>query len=244
MKKLIILISGILLIFACTFGATFAYLTDTDEANNVMTTGNISIKQIEQQRGADGKLEAFTHDKKIYPGVYLGYDENELPMDGDYFDSDEVYNSIDKIITVENTGRSSAYVRTVIAFEQGSFDGERFDELLIMNKNDADWSWKKVGNDIILNDGGVERKYSIYCVEYNSVLESGDVTAPNLKQILFSGSFEFDEVNTLDPDEDGEYTILVFTQAVQCEGFQNADEAFAASFGNVTADNNPWSEGI
>ena len=49
-KSKLFLILALVLSLAVGLGGTLAYLTDTDEAVNVMTLGNVQIEQIELQR--------------------------------------------------------------------------------------------------------------------------------------------------------------------------------------------------
>ena len=91
-------------------GSTIAYMTDMDTAVNVVTLGNVKIDLIEKERGSDGTLVKFTDDHPLYPGVYPnGLDTFE----GDYWA--DVHNAVDKIVSVENTGKSAAYVRAWFA---------------------------------------------------------------------------------------------------------------------------------
>ena len=53
MKKRIVTIALVVALLATCFAGTYAYLTDTDAATNVMTLGNVDIEQIEQERDAD-----------------------------------------------------------------------------------------------------------------------------------------------------------------------------------------------
>lgn len=93
MKKKTILVAAIavMLVAALVVGGTLAYFTDTDDANNTFTVGNVKIALDEQQKGENG-LEAFEQNKTLVPGK---------SNDG---------NAVSKIVTVKNTGANDAWV--------------------------------------------------------------------------------------------------------------------------------------
>ena len=108
------------------------------------------------------------------------------------------------------------------------------------------------------------KKYDLTVITNVLPLEPGDETAPNMVGFYLDNDLNYED----DPedgaedgwympygDEDGRYyvisaaeaneglankVILVATQAVQCEGFTDAWQAFAASFGEITETNHPW----
>ena len=65
MKKKIVTCSLVVaLLVIGVIGASLAYFTDTDNADNVFTTGNVKIELNEQQRNDKGDaLEAFEQNK-------------------------------------------------------------------------------------------------------------------------------------------------------------------------------------
>ena len=65
-KKIVALCLCVALAVIAIGGATLAYFTDRDNADNTFTVGNVKIDLIEQQRGEDG-LEDFEQNKKLYP---------------------------------------------------------------------------------------------------------------------------------------------------------------------------------
>ncbi|MBQ8381718.1 MAG: hypothetical protein IJX47_00770 [Clostridia bacterium] len=88
MKKKILVVLSLLLIAAMAITGTVAYLTDEESDVNVMTVGNVSIKQHEYERAVDengnyisaddtddygytpDELKEFEQDKPIVPAVY------------------------------------------------------------------------------------------------------------------------------------------------------------------------------
>ena len=86
-KKLLALVLVVVLAVTAVVGGTMAYLTDTDEAVNVMTLGNVHIKQLEYERVEENgawvstgeedeygytadEMQEFTQAKPLYPAVY------------------------------------------------------------------------------------------------------------------------------------------------------------------------------
>lgn len=87
-KKIIALCVCIAMLAIALIGGTMAYFTDTDQAENVFTVGNIDIDLHEYK--ADGTTP-FEEVNNIMPGMTYG-----------------------KIVNVENTGKNDAYVRVKI----------------------------------------------------------------------------------------------------------------------------------
>ena len=244
LKKIILGTTAIALTAAVSVGATLAYLTDTDEDVNVMTLGNVYIEQIEQERVDDTdhqtELTDFQDNKPLLPAVYPGdsidwADESEWVVPGDEAwkivqDNDNV---VDKFVTVKNTGDSDAYVRTLIAFEE--------DFSLIHHVGNgpditegATWEWEWL-------DGTFEYEgatYSLCVVTYTDVLPAGETTIPSLKQIYMNKA----ATNEYCEQFGDSYDILVYSQAVQSAGFDDATTALNEAFGEISVTANPWVE--
>jgi len=284
-KSKLFLILALVLSMAVGLGGTLAYLTDTDEAVNVMTLGNVQIKQIELQRaeGVDynnggellelGELVPFQQGKALYPAYpVVGADDpyqaaksdnegnTELLKWGPYVTADNptggagngLWNDsklkgvMDKFVFVENTGTSDAYFRTWFAFEcpEGISIGDSAEtgkHQIEINGNDhgqthvdVNYKWEYMGEAEI---DGV--RYHIECATYNrnnGVLPAGEIARPSLLQVVMSHHATNEDVALL-----GEtYEILTFTQAVQTNNFENAEQALTAAFGEATVENNPW----
>lgn len=130
MKKRILTIALVAALLATCFAGTYAYLTDTDEAVNTFTMGNVKIVQNEYERVVDengvktAELQKFTNEQKVFPAVYELKDVNgnnidparaNLTVNGSTFSIRNFPNYVDKMVTVENKGNSDAYVRVIIA---------------------------------------------------------------------------------------------------------------------------------
>ncbi len=235
MKKVVALLLSISVVAAVAIAGTLAYLKDDDEDVNVMTLGNVYIDQIEQERDKNGTLVDFEDNKPFFPAIYPdGFDfENptvELPgTDCKLWDNTQLKNAHDKIVTVTNTGKSDAYVRTWFAFERGTAP-------VYFNKNFEDWTWSAVMYDIAIAGA----RYDLYVATYNDILKPGQTTQPSLLQFALQREATNEDVNSFGDT----YDILVFSQAVQTAGFDSPNQALTNAFGavdtNPVAMNNPW----
>ena len=251
-KKITAIFLCVALVAIAIVGASLAYFTDTDKATNTFTAGGVEIKLIEQQRNAaHTALEDFENDKNLMPIVGSAQGEQE-EVDGVVLPTAENY--VDKIMTIKNTGVSDAYVRIFVAVPTALQNGQtpnapRYDVLHWNFNGDscAEGQWTDeivVANPTVID--GVQ--YKIYSRTYTTALKANEVTATP----AYIG-FYLDK--TVDMNADGAYTvdwgkgpevinydlskgveIPVFAQAIQADGFDSAEAAFAAS----GLPSNPW----
>lgn len=247
MKKKLLLCLSILLIAAMAITGTVAYFTDTDEALNVMTFGNVEIELIESQRdGADG-LEDFEQGKVLLPIVGSAQGEK------DGFGMSTAANYVDKIVTVKNTGKNDAWIRVIVAVPsvlEENFEGTSASgNVLHWNTGtkfapngdgvvpETQYTWESVGTDTI--DG---EDYNFYAFYYDTTLAPGDTTTAAFVGFYLDSRVDFDGINytfdgkVVDYDFSDGVVIPVMAQAVQASGFETAAEAFTAA-GMPT---NPW----
>ncbi|MBQ8381719.1 MAG: hypothetical protein IJX47_00775 [Clostridia bacterium] len=239
MKKKLLLCLSILLIAAMAITGTMAYFTDTDTDVNVMLFGNVDIDQIEQEWNDDqNALVDFTQNKPLFPYVGSFGWENTDNADGAYRRF-TMNNVIDKYVSVKNTGKSEAYVRTVIALEMGDYTYEEFD-LVGVSINSANgsefqfdgaWNW---GGDFVAEIDG--HNYYIMVATHEDPIIPGETTIPSLLQVYLSKEADNAEVEKLDGNGNGTYDILVKSMAVQTAGFANAEEAMKEAFGTPSAE--------
>lgn len=259
MKKILMMSAAYVLVAALAIGGTLAYLQSEDSDVNVMTLGNVDIEQLEYERvvnedgtypkittdrGTGYKLKEFTQAKPLYPEVgvikwddtYVWLDQLENGAGGMQVFGCE--NAVDKFVVVENTGKSDAYVRTLIAFEIGDATVEEWDEL-IGYSNHFTWDKPEEIGVITVDDS----KYMVVEFVYkgagetrhkDGVLPVGDKTYNSLGQIYMSSEATNEDVEKLDGNKNGTYDVLVLSQAVQTEGFKNAITALDTSFGDTT----------
>ena len=270
MKKALLYGLSFVLVAAVAIGGTLAYLTSTDEDVNVMTLGNVSIAQHEYQRvvNADGTyatatidnqtsyvLEKFAQAKPLLPIVgdpsasgdaYAGWDDTSVRMSqvGSYSGMDVFAgkNAQDKFVTVENTGKTDTYVRTLVAIEIGNGDAS-----LIGTSYHQTWTKNSIGTIVIDGNNYALTEY-VYAgangVRHeNGILPAGDTTYPNLSQVYIKHTATNEDCEALDGNDNGTLDILVLSQAVQVAGFDNAATALDTAFGDITTSNHPWIDG-
>ena len=293
-KKILAVAIAAIMLLTAVASISLAYLTDTDEQDNVFTIGNVKIQQIEYERKKDEngakttELQLFTNNQKVYPAVYglpkeLGGDpaRSTLTVNGSEFTIRNFPNYIDKMVTVGNIGNSEAYVRVIVAVpvipNEDASDGDVSENWIHTNfisDTDTDvnngwyygfkeeWPTKEDGKTtdydkhyVIENVKINDKFYDLTVITNIKKLAPSQETAPCLTGFYLDNSLNCDEGGWFMPydDEDGkiyvidatenmvaENLILVATQAVQCEGFTDAWQAFAASFGEITETNHPW----
>ncbi len=273
MKKLLSIALVVVLLAGMAVTGTMAYLQDTDSDVNVMTLGNVKIKQHEYERVVENgeykkgtvdeqdsyMLQDFTQGKPLLPIVgdpsepgnspaYAGWDDTIVRMTQvDSYGFMQVFagkNAQDKFVTVENTGRTDAYVRTLVAVEAGETDGS-----LIGTSHHSNWTKNKIGTVKI---GDV----NYYVIEYvykgasdgsrhvGGVLPAGDTSYPNLSQVYISAAATNEDMEKLDGNKNGMLDILVLSQAVQAEGFENAQTALDTAFGKASEKAAEWFGGM
>ncbi len=283
MKKFLLMALSVVTVAALAITGTIAWFQDDDSDVNVMTVGNVHIDQHEYQRVIENGtykidennsyvLEDFTNDKALMPTTSLKADGTVNNFGaGDYaptrvdmtqvdsYGTMQVFenaNAQDKFVTVENTGSTDAYVRTLVAFELGDVAEADFENYIRVssrattdaNNFNQPWLFNDVG--VIEIDGN---NYAL--VEYiyhgaklsdgsfrhkNGVLPAGDTSYPNLCQVYMTAAATNEIVDALDGNDSGTYDILVVSQAVQAAGFADAETALNAGFGDITTTNHPW----
>ena len=278
-RSTLVMVLCLVLAVAMGVGSTMAYLQDTDEDVNVMTLGNVYIEQHEfervvdeegnyeiiraEERGEDSyKLKDFTQAKPLYPatGEVTGWEETGVcfeQLDGNPLGKmtilDGLNNVQDKFVFVENTGKSDAYVRTIIAYEVGS-DEDAYGDL-IMTSTNTFWLENEIG--VVKIDGN-----NYYVVEYlydgnqypeggtkvangngkhpDGIVHPGEYTYNSLAQIYMKGKATNEDVEAIDGNKNGTYDILVVSQAVQAQGFADPKTALDTAFGVTSKDSHPW----
>ena len=254
-KKIIALCIAAVLIVTAVAGASLAYLTDTKQAENTFTVGNVKIELIEQQRGENG-LEAFEQNKKLLPIVGSAQGEK------DEYGMPTAKNYVDKIVTVQNTGSEDAYIRAYFAIPAALDDGyETFNagknvlhfnfgnkvvEGVISSTEGAEWIWTHGSKWNYFETTMYGIKYNVYYADYHTAVAAGKTTEQFVQGVYLDKSFEMKEDGAyafgvkLILDEGWNWskvTCPVFSIACQAEGFDTPAAAFDAAFG---ANYNPW----
>lgn len=193
------------------------------------------------------KLQEFTQAKPAYPAVYqegsLKWDDRNgnqspdnvagahqqpwgqvgAPDSNQLFDS-SVKNVIDKFVFVENTGKSDAYYRTIVAVECP----EGLDPELIHINDTANTRFTKTEPFYAVIDGV---QYVLYGYIYNPILTPNEVSRPSFLQVFLDPAATNEDCALFGDT----WEILVVSQAVQAAGFADAMTALETAFGEVNA---------
>jgi len=163
-----------------------------------------------------------------------------------------IENIQDKFVFVENTGKTDAYVRTLIAYEAGTMDKAKWDDLVVTSANSF---WKATeleeivainGNNYVvvefLYDGnqypeggtvveGANGKHA------DGIVHPGEYTYCNLSQIYLMPEATNEDMIALDGNGNEKFDILVLSQAIQAAGWADAKTALDTGFGEFNENN-------
>ena len=240
-------------------GASLAYFTDTDTADNTFTVGNVDISLIEQELGDKNVLQEFKQDKTLVPGK-----------------SDDG-NAVSKIVTVENTGKNDAWVWVDLKIptyliskgyfvnsdetynalhwnNYGYFTKEYYPQKKTTPENEGiiDANGKVTNEKMVAVEDGLWNNYkyvgkeTIDGVEYTVIrtsmektLPAGKVSLPCLRQVYMDWRVITNEDGTqfILPDGDpistkASWEVKVSAYAIQADGFDSVDKAIAAYTNN------------
>lgn len=223
-KKILTLAAAIIVVVMAVSSVTLAYLTDTDNKDNVFTVGNVTIDLIEQQRSGEFDenevpvLEDFEQSKKLLPIVGSAQGEK------DALGMPTAKNYVDKMVTIKNTGSEKAYIRAYFAIPSALDDGyETFNagknilhfnfgkevvNGVVKDTDDYAWSWKHI------NAAGQTKwnyfetvidsiKYNVYYADYYMPLAAGATTERLINGVYLDASFDY--VDMSDTSEDSYY---------------------------------------
>ncbi len=250
MKKFLLAALSLVVVAALAITGTIAWLTWEESDVNVMTVGNVKIEQQEWQRkeggshinpgAVEGDLVLFEQKQSIYPavpknGLATDYsaEQDDLFYWGVYspggnglWNDAKLANVMDKIVMVKNVGKSDAYYRTFIAIEcpEGMTVGEAGQgaEIMINVNGNERFDW--TGAEYVTIAG---ERYALFCATYNQILTPGEVSRPSLLQVVLTHHATNEDMEKLG----GSMNVLAFSQAVQVEGFDSAQQALEAAFG-------------
>ena len=213
-KRFVAILLCVTLVALAAIGATFAYLTDSKTVNNTFTMGNVKITLDETNVNDPTGDRVTSNTYNVYPGAVVTKD----PI-------------------VHNTGKNGAYVRAVVTIEDGMNWLGLYNENVwtapqeaafnAMINNTLGDGWELV--DIAYDMSGPNHPTSdfVATLKYTKVLEAGKDTTAMFSQIAFPTKLTGNDVTTR-IDQNGEFGINVVAQAIQADGFDTWDAAFAA----------------
>ena len=252
-KKITAIFLCVALVAIAIVGASLAYFTDKDEATNTFTAGGVKIELIEQQSNADHTgFVPYEGNKVLMPIV--GSAQGEKYPNG----QPKAANYIDKVVTIQNTGKSAAWIRAYYAVPSALDDGfgESFNAgMNILHGNfgnkdgvttyEKEWKWMNNGKWQYFETVMDGVSYNVYFADYHKPVAAGDTTAQFISGVYLDQNVDMKDGKYIDkrfPDADlsileGTVKYPVFAVAVQAEGFDTAAAAMEAAFG---AQYNPW----
>lgn len=205
-KALGLVMAAVLLVTATIFG-TMAYLTDTDEVVNTFTVGSVAIKLDEAKANTDGSLvqgadRVQANSYKLLPGHTYAKDPMVTVLDN----SEEAY--VRMTVTISKSAELDAI------FTGGA------NLLDIFNGYDgSNWLYKGNVEDAAANT----RTYEFWYKETVSAAD-GDVALDALfDSITVPGEITNEQLATIN-----DMTITVNAYAIQADGFESAEVAWAA----------------
>lgn len=202
-------------------------------ANTAENNYKLSIVQITLERGENG-LHLVGNNRELRPTANTGGTpekavvtlNEDLTLTDDKSNTVEVKfsltdkalftdeNALDHFVVVKNTGNTVGYVRTWFAFEMGDLTEDEFKASVLLNQNSTQWTWGEFTYEVQI-DG---EHYAVICAKYNTALEGGATTAPNLLQILLKSDVANNTANRLDGNHDGKYEVRAYSQVVSDDG--------------------------
>ena len=206
-KALLVVACALLLVAASVFG-TMAYLTSTDTVTNTFTVGKVNIKLDEAQANTDGSLvEGADRVKANSYKLLPGHTYHKDPM-----------------VTVLS-GSESSYVKMTVTFSKANeldaiFAPNGANLTSIFNGYDAaNWIAKGNTKDAAANT----RTYEFWYKEAVGAPEGNVALDALFDSIMVPGAITKEQLATIEG-----MTITVNAYAIQADGFDNADDAWAA----------------
>ena len=238
-KKITALCLCVALLAVAVVGASLAYFTDNDQADNTFTAGSVKIQLIEEQSNADHTgFVPYDGEKVLMPIV--GSAQGEKYPNG----QPAAKNYIDKVVTIKNTGNSAAWIRETFNAGMNILHGN-FGNVDGRTTYENEWKWKNNGKWQYFETVMDGVSYNVYFADYYQPLEAKDTTVQFICGVYLDKNVDMKDGKYIDPRHpDADLSILegtvhypVFAVAVQADGFDSAAAAMDAAFG---AQYNPW----
>ncbi len=209
-KRFVAILLCVTLVALAAIGATFAYLTDTKTVNNTFTIGNVAINLDETNVNDPTGDRVTSNTYNVYPGAVVTKD----PI-------------------VHNTGKNAAYIRATVnvsnwmnlcaayypesGFEFTKPGYEKSLELLVGTLGEG-WSVVGVEAGDTFTIGQFDAKFIL---KYDGKLAAGENTTAMFQTVTIPTGI--DNAST-----DSFKEVKVVAQAIQADGFDTWEAAFAA----------------
>ena len=251
MKKTIAIVALVVLVAVASVLGTLAYLTDTKTATNTFTVGNVSIELLESslhrenagvangqtstsELWSDVKMEGTGNTSKYKAGDTF-YTDAQIEANAKEYKCENVKlnpgQSYHKMPYVKNTGANDAYIRIRVMFpadlDTAILNSSMYTSTALNNK-EFTLVYDNSGTEI---RDGIE--YNVYTFTRIDPLKAGEMTYWNVWGTVHMDADVTNEelANLFGADKtyaDGTFPVLVEADAIQADGFANADAAWTA----------------
>lgn len=209
-KRFVAILLCVTLVALAAIGATFAYLTDTKTVNNTFTMGNVAIKLDETDIKNPNGDRVTSNEYNVYPGAVVTKD----PI-------------------VHNTGKNAAYIRATVNVSnwmnlcaayypdfKETFPNDGYKAALNLLVGELGEGWSVVGVEAgdTFTIGQFDAKFIL---KYEGALAAGADTTAMFQTVTIPAGI--DNANT-----DSFSGVTVVAQAIQADGFDTWEAAFAA----------------
>ena len=209
-KRFVAILLCVTLVALAAIGATFAYLTDSKTVNNTFTMGNVAIKLDETNVNDPTGDRVTSNTYNVYPGAVVTKD----PI-------------------VHNTGKNAAYIRATVNVSNWmnlcaayypdfkyTFGQEGYKAALNLLVGELGEGWSVVG--VTAGDTFTIGQFDAkFILKYDRELAAGENTTAMFQKVTIPAGI--DNANT-----DSFKEVKVVAQAIQADGFDTWEAAFAA----------------
>lgn len=207
-KRFVAILLCMTLVALAAIGATFAYLTDSKTVNNTFTMGNVAIKLDETDIKNPTGDRVTSNEYNVYPGAVVKKD----PI-------------------VHNTGKNAAYIRATINVENWmnncaayypefgiAYPSAGYEQSLLLLVDALGEGWSIVGVETgkPFEIGNFSAKFIL---KYDGTLASGADTTAMFNNVKVPAGIK-------NGNDFGAITVVA--QAIQADGFDTWEAAFAA----------------
>ena len=207
-KRFVAILLCVTLVALAAIGATFAYLTDSKTVNNTFTMGNVAIKLDETDIKNPTGDRVTSNEYNVYPGAVVKKD----PI-------------------VHNTGKNAAYIRATINVENWmnncaayypefgiAYPSAGYEQSLLLLVDALGEGWSIVGVETgkPFELGNFSAKFIL---KYDGTLASGADTTAMFNNVKVPAGIK-------NGNDFGAITVVA--QAIQADGFDTWEAAFAA----------------
>ena len=209
-KRFVAILLCVTLVALAAIGATFAYLTDTKTVDNTFAMGNVAIRLDETNVNDPTGDRVTSNAYSVYPGAVVTKD----PI-------------------VHNVGANAAYIRATVNVSnwmnlcaayypdfKETFPNDGYKAALNLLVGELGEGWSVVGVEAgdTFTIGQFDAKFIL---KYDGKLAAGENTTAMFQTVTIPAGI--DNANT-----DSFQEVKVVAQAIQADGFNTWEDAFAA----------------